>query len=146
MKVVFSGGCLCGAVHYESTGEPAIAGHCYCEDCRRTSGTGHSSVLAVPKDTFRVNGETRAYRKDADSGNTVTRNFCPNCGSLIFASNSGFPDMSFLKAGTLDDPEIFKPQFIVFASRAASWDGLDDTLTAFAEMPPKQDMPEEVTS
>ena len=37
---VVTGGCLCGALRYEATGEPTMAGHCYCADCRKASGSG----------------------------------------------------------------------------------------------------------
>jgi hypothetical protein len=144
MKAIFSGACLCGAVRYESSSKPVVAGQCYCEDCRRSSGTAHSSVLGVPEEAFRITGETRAFSKEADSGNTVTRNFCPNCGSFMHATNTGFPGMIFLKAGTLDDPEIFNPQMVVYASRAPSWDKPDGSLPAFPEMPPKGDRPKQM--
>ncbi len=93
----------------------------------------------MPSDAFILIGETRAYEKQADSGNRVSRNFCPVCGSFVFATNSGYPGMTFLKVGTLDDPEVFTPQMIVFASRAPSWVRFDDALPTFPEMPPKQD-------
>jgi len=141
MKAVFSGACLCGAVSYEGTREPAFAAHCCCEDCRRSSGTGHSSVFLVPSDCFQVSGETRAYRKQADSGNMFTRYFCPVCGTFVFAENSGFPGMTFVRPGTLDDPEVFKPQQVFYASRAPSWVKLDGTLQAFAEMPSRKGRP-----
>ena len=34
-----TGGCLCGAVRYESEGEPFFALQCHCRDCQRSSGT-----------------------------------------------------------------------------------------------------------
>ena len=55
----FSGGCLCGAVRYESSAEPMFAGHCQCTDCRKTSGTGHSSHLAVPRAALRFRARSR---------------------------------------------------------------------------------------
>lgn len=49
MEKTFSGGCLCGAVRYTCTRAPVAGAHCHCLDCRRTSGTGHGSHLAVPQ-------------------------------------------------------------------------------------------------
>lgn len=43
--------------------------------------------------------------------------------------------MAFLRASSLDDPNIIDPTLIVYASRAASWDAMDTSLPAFAEMP-----------
>ena len=36
-----TGSCLCGAVHYTISGDPMMAGHCHCIDCRKSAGTGH---------------------------------------------------------------------------------------------------------
>lgn len=142
MSVVFSGGCLCGAVRYESSSEPVVAGHCHCEDCRKVSGTGHCSHLGVPDAAFSVTGEVTFYDKPADSGNMVRRGFCPTCSSAIYSTNSSMAGMAFVRASSLDDPEVFKPQLIVYSSRAPSWDHMDSSLTAFEEMPPPQDMPD----
>jgi hypothetical protein len=32
MKTVLRGGCLCGAVRYECTGDPGNASYCHCDD------------------------------------------------------------------------------------------------------------------
>lgn len=136
MNQTFTGGCLCGAVRYSCSAEPAIAGHCHCEDCRRSSGTGHSSHLAVPEASVSLIGETKGYARAADSGNMVTRHFCPNCGAAVFSRNAGRSGMMFLRASSLDDLEVFKPQMHVYASRAASWDHRSSDLPAFDKMPP----------
>jgi hypothetical protein len=44
--------------------------------------------------------------------------------------------MLFLRASSLDDLEVFKPQMHVYASRAASWDHRREDLPAFDKMPP----------
>lgn len=135
MPTSFSGGCLCGAVRYTCDGEPMIAGHCHCEDCRRTSGTGHSSHLAVPEESVTVVGDVSVYVRPADSGNLVTRAFCPTCGAPVFSKNPAMPGMRFLRASSLDDLEVFQPQMHVFAMRAASWDRPTPGIPAFEMMP-----------
>ena len=134
--MAFSGGCLCGAVRYLCSGEPAMAGHCHCVDCRRSSGSGHSSHLAVPAGSLQVTGELRAYASPADSGNIVERAFCPTCGAPVYSKNVGMPDLVFLRASSLDDPEVFAPQMVVYASRAPSWDRIGGGLPTFDVMPP----------
>jgi len=67
MAGTFTGGCLCGAVRYRCDGEPMMAGHCHCEDCRRTSGTGHASLMAVPEASLALTGEVRVYQRAADT-------------------------------------------------------------------------------
>ena len=142
MSNSFSGGCLCGSVRYECTSEPVGAGHCHCIDCRKSSGTGHCSHLVVPADGFDLKGEVRFYDAPTDSGNTVSRGFCPTCGSAVYSTNSGMAGLVFPRASSLDDPEVFKPQMIVYRKRAPSWDVMDSSLPAFEGMPPAEAMPD----
>ena len=137
MDLPFTGSCLCAAVSYTCSAEPIMAGHCHCIDCRKASGTGHSSLLAVPKDAVNVTGEIKIFDAPADSGNMVGRAFCPNCGCAIYSVNSGMPDLVFIGASSLDDPEIFTPEFVVYAGRAPSWDHMDPDLPSFETMPPE---------
>lgn len=141
MSITFSGGCLCGAVRYKGSEEPVIAGHCYCIDCRKTSGTGHGSHLGLPETAFEITGDVTFFDATTDSGNTVSRGFCPTCGSAIYSTNSGMPGIVFPRASSLDDLEVFKPQVNVYAKRAASWDKVDSSLPTFDEMPPADSMP-----
>ena len=138
MSKTISGGCLCGEVRYETSAEPMIAGQCQCVDCRKSSGSGHCSHLGVPEDGFTATGALTSYDKPADSGNIVTRKFCPTCGAAILSTNSGVPGMVFVRASSLDDPEVFQPQLAVYTSRGPSWDKLDPALPSFPEMPPPQ--------
>jgi hypothetical protein len=135
MSQGFSGGCLCGAVRYQSAVGPQVVGHCHCVDCRKPSGTGHCTHVVIPEAAFTVSGEVKFYDRPADSGNIVSRGFCPTCGSAVYSMNSGMPDMVFPRASSLDDPEIAKPQMVVYASRAPSWDHVDPELPAFPTMP-----------
>lgn len=132
----FTGGCLCGAVRYRCDADPVMTGHCHCEDCRRSSGTGHSSHLAVPEASVALTGAVTAYARPADSGHLVTRAFCPACGAPVFSTNEGMPGLTFLRASSLDDLEVFQPQMHVWTGRAASWDPPTAGLPAFDRMPP----------
>ena len=140
-----TGGCLCEAVRYECE-EEAGGGHCHCIDCRKASGTGHCSHMIVPEAAFTVSGEVRFFDKPADSVNMVSRGFCPNCGSAVYSTNAGMPGLVFVRASSLDDPNEFKPQMIVYTDRAASWDHMDPSLPGFATMPAPEDMPAAVAA
>ncbi|WP_271274210.1 GFA family protein [Aliamphritea hakodatensis] len=130
-----TGECLCGEIRYECTREPVMAGHCQCRDCQKISGTGHISSIALPKGSLDIQGTLSFHDKKAASGNIVRRGFCPGCGCHIYAENSGFPQLEFIRAGSLHDPEAFKPGMVVYAGSAASWDYIDPELPAFEAMP-----------
>ena len=133
--VGFEGGCLCAAVRYQSGAEPMVTGHCHCIDCRKSSGSGHCSHLGVPKQAVTITGEVTVYERPADSGAVGGRAFCPTCGAPVYSTNANMPDMLFIRASSLDDPEVFKPQVVVYASRAPVWDHMDPNLPSHAEIP-----------
>jgi hypothetical protein len=130
------GRCLCGSITFEVTADPIVAGHCHCRDCQRSSGAGHLSMIAFPADAVTVTGKTVGYESKADSGATVTREFCPKCGSRLFGTSSGMPGMKTVSAVAFDDPAIFKPTMTVYARSRQAWDRLADGIPAFDAMPP----------
>jgi hypothetical protein len=95
----------------------------------------------VPKAAVAVTGEVTTYERLADSGNLVSRAFCPRCGAPVFSTNSGATDFLFLRVSSMDDPHVFRPQMIVYASRAPSWARLDERLTTFPGMAPPEARP-----
>lgn len=134
--MAITGGCLCGNVRYEIEGDARFGGHCYCSDCRKVSGTGHGSVIGVAKSALKLSGGLCDYTVVGDSGRALTRSFCPTCGTGIMALGDG-GNMVAIKAGTLDDPEVFEPQMAVYVSSAPSWDQPPEGLHRFEKMPPR---------
>lgn len=129
------GGCLCGAVRYQVDAEPMMVGNCFCVDCRKTSGTSHCTHAAFPDAGVSVSGEVATYERAADSGNMVSRSFCPSCGAAIHSRNAGMPGMTFIRVSSLDDPDAVTPHITVYASRAPAWAPLDRSKPVFDTMP-----------
>jgi hypothetical protein len=113
MSSSIAGRCLCGAVSYDCIGEQIIGGHCHCVDCQKSSGTGRSSHMGVPRQAVTISGETTVYTAPTDTGNTVSRHFCPTGGTPVFSTNYALADMVFLWASCLDDLENFQPGVVV---------------------------------
>jgi hypothetical protein len=131
-----TGSCACGAVRYEFSGEPMIAGHCHCRDCQRATGTGHSPAMVISKSQFKVTGSVKTYQRKADSGSAVSSAFCPECGSPLYCMTSGMPDAVLLRVGNLDDPSRFKPRMAIYTDSGHSWDVIDPALPKFPKSPP----------
>lgn len=131
-----AGGCLCGAVRYQVSAEPIVAGFCHCLNCQKLSGAGRVMHVMVPKDAVAASGETSAYPWTSDSGATVTNRFCPTCGSPLFAENNRMPGALAIRAASLDDPSAVNPQMSVYTKRAQAWDHVEPSLPAFPAMPP----------
>lgn len=117
-----TGGCLCGAVRYESTREIARRFLCHCRDCKRAGGSAFHFGLTVPRAGFRLlQGELKAYRTTGESGRAVARLFCPTCGAGVLTELELRPDFVVLRAGTLDEPERVAPEYEVFARSKVPW-------------------------
>jgi hypothetical protein len=136
MAKTLKGGCSCGAIRYEVTADPIMTGQCQCLNCQQGSGTGHTSMMMFPRAGIKVTGAAKEFQLKADSGNTVTRGFCGTCGSPIYGKTTGMPDGMAIHVGSLDDPSVFTPQFIVYTARGHAWDRLDPALPKFERMPP----------
>lgn len=137
MSEGFSGGCLCGAVKYQASSDAPIQGDCYCEDCRRSSGTTHCTHMGLPETAVTVTGDLTFFDKAADSGNVVSRGFCPTCGSAVYSTNSAMPGMIFIRGSSCDEVEKIRPRMTVYASRAPSWAPINRDNPIFDEMPPQ---------
>lgn len=133
---MISGGCLCGAVRYQVEGDPVMTGRCCCTSCQKLSGGGHADNMAFVEDGLSITGEVRDFIWTADSGAQVTTGFCPRCGSPLFGQSSSMPGIKVVRVGSLDDPSIYAPQMLVYASRRHPWAVVDEALPAFATMPP----------
>ena len=137
MASAITGGCLCGAVRYEFTGKPVFSLLCHCRDCQRQSGSAYAAAVRVAAVSFRVTqGEPKVYVKTADSGNEVSRAFCPECGCMLFLRVSARPDLVGIRVGTLDDPSWFRPEADIFVDSAQPWDYLNPDLPKYATYPP----------
>lgn len=139
MATAITGGCMCGAVRYESSGDPVVGAMCYCRDCQHSSGTAMASLLIVPKAAFKfTKGEVKYYEVTADSGNKVSRGFCTNCGSPIISTLTAMADVVGIKAGSLDDPNQFNPGVNVYMASAPEWAPVLADVVRFDKMPPRQ--------
>ena len=142
MQVPFSGGCACGAIRYECAAQPAFSWNCHCRDCQRASGSAFCPVLYVPKAALTITGQSTYYDVKAESGNLVSRGFCPKCGSPVFIQAELVPNLQGLWAASLDDPSQFQPSVQVWCGSAQSWDSLHPTLPKTTKAPTEKQMQE----
>ena len=131
----FTGGCLCGALRYQAEGAPLYAGHCYCADCRKASGSGFIPFMGFARSAVKFTGQPLSYRSKAAKGTDAVRNFCPVCGGLVFGGELGISDSFTIYAGSLDDPCSFQPTVAIFAGNRVPWVVIPPGLTVFEEMP-----------
>lgn len=130
------GHCACGKVSYESSADaPAFTGICHCKTCQRSTGSAFSVVLAVPDATLKIDGPLKTFTSQGDSGKSISRRFCPECGSLIADQAELMPGMTMLNAGTLDDTSWIKPGMQIYCEAAQPWVSLEGEMQQFPKMP-----------
>ena len=136
MSTAYVGGCACGAIRYEIHGKPIFENHCQCRDCRLRSGTGHGSYLTfADRGKAKITGKASTWRVVADSGNEKIHAFCPTCGTPVHLTFPAMPDLIAIPAGSLDEPERFRPGAVTYHVRALDWDVIAPELMTFEKMP-----------
>ncbi|HEY2179109.1 MAG TPA: GFA family protein [Caulobacteraceae bacterium] len=134
-ELIFTGGCLCGALRYEARGAPSLMGHCYCADCRKASGSGFIPFMGFSSEAVRFTGPHVEFRSPTARGGEATRNRCAVCGGLVFGGEVGISESFTLYAGSLDDPTTFHPQIAIFTRGRPDWARLPPGLTVFETAP-----------
>ena len=118
---MITGGCLCGAVRYVVRADPITTRTCWCRLCQYI-GAGSGTVnVCFPSEAVTVEGELRDFVSTADSGARMDRRFCPSCGTHLFSDAEECPHLTFVRAGTLADPEIAIPEMTIWTSQAPEW-------------------------
>jgi hypothetical protein len=130
------GGCLCGAVKYQVSGEPRRFYHCHCSRCRKVTGTGHASNMFLqPAALEWLSGEELIRLFKVPEAKRFTNSFCAICGSRL-PRQAKDSDVVMIPAGSLDDEAPIRPQARIFSGSRASWACTDDALPVYADFPP----------
>lgn len=127
-----TGGCQCGAIRYEATGEPAYSAICHCEDCRKSAGAYMVGWALFPEAQVTIKGEPVTYHSSANA----SRQFCGRCGTGLFYRNPvTFPGAIDIQTATLDDQTAIPPQVHVQVADMAPWQAGVDGLPKFDRYP-----------
>jgi len=135
-QVTLKGGCLCGGVKYEVTGDPARFYHCHCSRCRKATGTGHASNLFFRPATLSwLSGQNHVRAFRVPDAQRFINQFCEICGGRLPRQPEA-TDIVVLPAGSLDEEPPIKPQARIFNGSRASWSCSGDEIPIYEEMPP----------
>ena len=132
---MFSGGCLCKAVRYQVHAAPVAVRACWCRTCQYL-GAGSATVNALfPTAALTVDGVLAEYASVADSGSTMLRRFCPQCGTQVLVNSAARPQFTGVRVGTLDDPSAVQPAATIWTSAAPPWAAIDPNLPRVEQQP-----------
>ena len=132
-ETVRQGGCGCGALRYEVTGEPIFVNNCHCRQCQHQ--TGSTSVVNAFFEAERLaitSGEVSEHTVTAGSGGEHLLMRCAACGTAYASHYPGFGRLGLgLRVGTLDDAGAFRPDAVIFASEAMPWVAFPEDIPRF---------------
>lgn len=103
------GGCLCGAIRFETRVAPVRVSFCHCRFCQRATGGPYIvEPIFNSTDVVTLSGAPKRYsHTSAGSGQDIHLHFCDTCGSRLFYTFDRFEGMTGVLAGVFDDPNWF---------------------------------------
>ena len=117
------GGCACGAVRYRMNAKPLFVHCCHCRWCQRE--TGAAFALNAMIETERVDvlkGAPVKVKIPSESGRGQTIVRCPDCQVALWSYYAGAGEkISFIRVGTLDEPDRTPPDIHIFTASKQDW-------------------------
>ena len=135
-----TGGCLCGAVRYEVTGQLRDVLICHCEECRRWGGHVSASSAARKEELVLVESRGLRWIDSPNSDARARRGFCGECGSSLFWDPPGRETIS-IAAGTLDDASGLRVVSHWFVSDAGGYYDVPDDGLPHHQRSAEQELP-----
>ena len=128
------GGCDCRWVRYRMHGRPLFVHCCHCRWCQRE--TGSAFVINALVESARVEvlaGPVDIVDTPSASGQGQRIARCPACRIAVWSHYGGSPQLSFVRVGTLDQPDTFPPDIHIYTSTKLPWVRLPDGVPAVPE-------------
>jgi hypothetical protein len=127
------GRCACGEVRYRLGSRPFAVHCCHCRSCQRETGSAfvingliESSLVEV------LSGEPEKIDTPSESGRGQKIVRCPACHVALWSHYAGMGEKaSFVRVGTLEDPDACPPQVHIFARSKQPWVVLPESPPAF---------------
>jgi hypothetical protein len=117
------GGCDCGAVRYRMLDRPLFVHCCHCRWCQRESGASFALNAMIESDRVRLlRGAPECVDTPSASGKGQKILRCPACRIALWSHYAGNGTaVSFVRVGTLDDPDRLPPDIHIFTASKQPW-------------------------
>ncbi len=129
------GGCDCRRVRYRLSARPLFVHCCHCRWCQRESGASFALNAMIEADRVELLGEAPELvdtPSESGQGQQIAR--CPGCRIALWSHYAGAgPLVSFVRVGTLDDPDRCPPDIHIFTASKQPWVLLPPGTPAVAE-------------
>ncbi|MGR5092714.1 GFA family protein [Vibrio maritimus] len=120
MSMTIKGRCLCGSVEFELEDRFENFYFCYCEQCRKVTGSSHASNAITDKHNLTwLKGEDLVVRFDHPEG-SFSKVFCSRCGSGLPHESQNGTDL-VVPVGSLDSAPSLSPTAQIFSAEKTKW-------------------------
>jgi hypothetical protein len=123
MTFPLEGGCDCKQVRYRMETKPLFVHCCHCRWCQRETGASFALNAMIESDRVTLLGakpELIDTPSQSGMGQKIAR--CPQCRIAVWSHYAGAgPLLSFVRVGTLDEPDHLPPDIHIFTSSKQPW-------------------------
>lgn len=119
------GGCTCGAVRYRMTTRPLFVHCCHCRWCQRETGASFALNAMIEADRVELLQGADALElvptpSLSGKGQKIAR--CTRCHIALWSHYAGAGEaVSFVRVGTLDEPDHLPPDIHIFTMSRQPW-------------------------
>jgi len=117
------GGCDCRRVRYRMNSAPLFVHCCHCRWCQRESGASFALNAMIESDRLASLGEAPEIvdtPSASGQGQQIAR--CAHCRIAVWSHYAGSgPLVSFVRVGTLDQPDQLPPDIHIFTASKQPW-------------------------
>jgi hypothetical protein len=126
------GGCTCGEVRYRMRTGPLFVHCCHCRWCQRETGAAFALNAMIETDRVTLlQGRIEAVITPSNSGKGQTIARCPACRVALWSHYAAAGEvLSFVRVGTLDEPDCLPPDIHIFTASKQPWVVLPGTVPA----------------
>jgi hypothetical protein len=129
------GGCDCRKIRYELLEKPMFVNCCNCTWCQRETGSAFVINGVIESANIKHHGaipDCKTIPSNSKKGQII--HFCPDCKVTLYSNYAGAgPILSFVRIGTLDNPNECPPNAIIFTSTKQDWVCFPDDIPQFEE-------------
>jgi len=134
-STLLSGHCTCGAVRYRMLGNPLFVHCCHCRWCQRETGSAFALNALIESDLLaNLQGSPELIDTPSNSGKGQRIARCPACRIALWSHYAGAgAAISFVRVGTLEEPDRLAPDIHIFTASKQGWVVLPAGVPAVAE-------------
>ena len=131
----YEGGCACREIRYRLNKPPMVVHCCHCHWCQRETGAAFALNAMIETSQLKLLcGQADKIDIPSESGKGQQISRCPSCKVALWSHYSGAGYLlSFVRVGTLDNPDVCPPDIHIFTSSKQSWVVLPSGTPAFEE-------------